>query len=245
MLLFCHHRKDSLLPFSSFLFLPSLLSLLDSYLRPRPVLSLCPSFSFSFFLAKPIFHPWSKTLRHLLESSSIREYSVSAPKQKTVVGELAWHTVELYPDGAGALDRLGGPTASVVFRRASSQHYEHYFWSAGVCRPARPTYRGNLADYTGSGAPSALGSVDRSISNDRLFDYRGSVHTIICTRSSTLLFASDVRGYTLIILADDITQPRPLFLLSKYCSSKSSKSLRLFPHNCIISREISVFNKSG
>lgn len=191
MLPFCHHRKDSLLPFFLlFLTLPSF----STRFVPSPSagsLSLSLFFSFSSFLAKPIFHPWSKTLRHLLESSSIREYSVSAPKQKTVVGELAWHTVELYPDGAGALGRLGGPTASVVFRRASSQHYEHYFWSAGVCRPARPTYRGNLADYTGSGAPSALGSVDRSISPDRLFDYRGSVHTIICAQLDTP-FSSDV-----------------------------------------------------
>lgn len=92
-----------------------------------PIRTFAGSFPSSCFLAKPIFHPRSKTLRHLLESSSIREYSVSAPRQKTVVGELARHTVELYPDGAGALDRLGGPTASVVFRRASSQHYEHYF----------------------------------------------------------------------------------------------------------------------
>lgn len=58
---------------------------------------------------------------------------MSAPRPTAVVGELARHTVELYPDGAGALDRLGGPTASVVFRRASSQHYEHTISDPPVC----------------------------------------------------------------------------------------------------------------
>lgn len=81
--------EDSLLPF----FPSSLPSSSLSSSSPQFVSSLSAgSFPSSFFLAKPIFHPWSKTLRHLLESSSIREYSVSAPKQKAVVGELVRHS---------------------------------------------------------------------------------------------------------------------------------------------------------
>jgi len=76
--------EDSLLPF----FLPSLSSFYPQFVSSP----FAASFPSSSFLAKPIFHPWSKTLRHLLESSSIREYSVSAPRQKAVVGELVRHS---------------------------------------------------------------------------------------------------------------------------------------------------------
>ena len=65
---------------------------------PRRWSTILPSF-LPFFLpsflspfAKAIFHPRSKTLRHLLESSSIREYSVAERRQKAVVGELARYT---------------------------------------------------------------------------------------------------------------------------------------------------------
>lgn len=75
--------EDSLLPFS-----PPLASSSPQFVSSPSA----GSFPSSFFLAKPIFHPWSKTLRHLLESSSIREYSMSAPKQKVVVGELVRHS---------------------------------------------------------------------------------------------------------------------------------------------------------
>ena len=64
---------------------PPTYSFLPSFLR-----SFLPSFLSS--LAKAIFHPRSKTLRHLLESSSIREYSVAERRQKAVVGELARYT---------------------------------------------------------------------------------------------------------------------------------------------------------
>lgn len=156
---------------------------LSSFLSALPIRipsPSAPSLSLPSF-AKPIFHPRSKTLRHLLESSSIREYSVSAPRQKTVVGELARHTVELYPDGAGALDRLGGPTASVVFRRASSQHYTNTISDPPVSTSARA--RSNevtLADRAGSGSPSGAGRSARSVSSNHLFDPGGSELDRLC-----------------------------------------------------------------
>ena len=77
-------------------FLPSFLSsfFLSSFLSSIPSLPFLSSFLPSFLssLAKAIFHPRSKTLRHLLESSSIREYSVAERRQKAVVGELARYT---------------------------------------------------------------------------------------------------------------------------------------------------------
>jgi len=98
---------------------------------------------------------------------------MSAPRQKAVVGELAWHTMELYPDGAGAHGRLGGPTASVVFRRASSQHYEYTISDLPGARcPAAWTCPSNLTQIIPVPVLlPALGSADRSI--DRPTDRAG------------------------------------------------------------------------
>ncbi|KAI4483771.1 hypothetical protein M0804_008031 [Polistes exclamans] len=65
-------------------------------------------------------------------------------QKKTVVGEVARHSRGTVSGaGRGPFNRLGGPTASVVFRRASSQHYEHYFDPppAGIIVLRRPRRR--------------------------------------------------------------------------------------------------------
>lgn len=156
--------EDSLLPF----FPSSLPSSSLSFSSPQFVSSLyAGSFPSSFFLAKPIFHPWSKTLRHLLESSSIREYSVSAPKQKAVVGELVRHS-------CGTVSgRSRGPRPTGWSYRFScvptrfKPTLRTLFLIRRVCCPAAGLSKSNLANYTGT--LRAFSSANRHI--DRLIDW--------------------------------------------------------------------------